>query len=140
MEYNSAKFPVVVRGVSGLIYRAEANYLNQVADRLGEGIYVDLGTFRGRSAVCIADGIRRNNLKNSKVITIDMFDRRGLSNRFAKDPWEVIACTASSSQRDWSRLTNLKTNPKSRIKTMTITFFGLPFLKKPKLIYISGLK
>jgi predicted O-methyltransferase YrrM len=85
MMYDNTKFPEVMHGVGGLISRAEANYLNQVADRLGTGLYIDLGTYRGRSAACIADGIRRNNLPLTQVLTIDAFDNRALSSRFRDD-------------------------------------------------------
>ena len=81
-------YPKIMHGVHGLIGRGEANYLNSIGADMGEGIYIDLGTFRGRSAVCIADSFRRANLKDSKVWTLDTFDRRALSSRWSKDNLE----------------------------------------------------
>jgi predicted O-methyltransferase YrrM len=81
-------YPKIMHGVHGLIGRGEANYLNSIGADMGEGIYIDLGTFRGRSAVCMADSFRKANLKDTKVWTLDTFDRRALSSRWSKDNLE----------------------------------------------------
>lgn len=84
--YDHAATPKIVHGVKGLLHRAESDYLNQVADRVqGPGIYVDLGTFQGRSAILLADGVRRNKLTDVHIHTVDTFDRRNLSRRFRED-------------------------------------------------------
>lgn len=83
-EYDNTKHPKITNGVGGLLNRGEANYLNQVASRVGMGTYVDLGTYRGSSAISLADGIRTAGA-DAKVWTFDTFDRRHLSSRFAKD-------------------------------------------------------
>lgn len=81
-------YPKIMHGVHGLIGRGEANYLNSIGADMGEGIYIDLGTFRGRSAVCIANSFRRADLKVSQVWTLDTFDRRALSTRWSTDNLE----------------------------------------------------
>jgi predicted O-methyltransferase YrrM len=83
-EYDNTKHPKITNDVGGLLNRGESNYLNQVASRVGQGTYVDLGTFRGASAISIADGIRTAGV-DAIVWTFDTFDRRHLSRRFAKD-------------------------------------------------------
>lgn len=83
-EYDFKNHPKISHGVIGLLNRGETDYLNQVASRLGSGIYADLGTYRGSSAITIADGIKTAGV-NGIVFTFDTFDRRHLLRRNAKD-------------------------------------------------------
>lgn len=82
------KFPVISHGSDGLIGRQEAQYLNLVASRLSFGVFVELGTYKGRAAACIADGIRTSK-SESVLWTFDTYDRRALSGRFSKDPEQL---------------------------------------------------
>jgi len=82
--YDNTKHPKITNGVGGLLNRGESNYLNQIASRAGDGVYVDLGTYRGSSAISIADGIRTAGV-SAWVATFDTFDRRALTRKFRKD-------------------------------------------------------
>jgi predicted O-methyltransferase YrrM len=77
-------YPAIMRGVQGMLYRKEAIWLHRIPKVLGVGQYIDLGTHLGRSACLLADTIRAQNL-DAKVITVDTFDGRALSNRFKGD-------------------------------------------------------
>jgi predicted O-methyltransferase YrrM len=83
-EYDNTKHPPITNGIGGLLNRGESNYLNQVASRVGDGTYIDLGTYRGSSAISLADGIRTADV-DAMVWTFDTFDRRHLTSRFSKD-------------------------------------------------------
>ena len=74
-------FPKVMHGVGGMLYRPEAHWLHRVPAIVGDGVYVELGTHHGRSAVLLGDGMKQNAL-TSQLITIDSYDDRGLSKRF----------------------------------------------------------
>ena len=74
-------YPKIMRGVGGMLSRKEARWLHRIPQVLGDGTYVDLGTHLGRSACLMADTIREYKL-NAKVVTVDAFDGRALSNRF----------------------------------------------------------
>jgi len=69
-----------MKGVLGHLSRPEANWLQAVPKLLGPGLYADLGTFQGRSAILVADGLRTNNL-DGKVITVDLFNEKGMTDR-----------------------------------------------------------
>lgn len=77
----SVKMPKICHGVEGLICRIEADFLYNLPKRLGEGLYADLGTFCGRSALLLAGGLRDNNI-SGQVITVDTFDQRSVGDRF----------------------------------------------------------
>jgi len=78
------KYPKIIHGVSGMLSRPEAEWLHRIPRVVGDGWYVDLGTFRGRSACLMADTIRSENLA-AQIFTVDTFDDRGISRRFRSD-------------------------------------------------------
>lgn len=82
-EYKKS-FPKIIHGVEGHLSRKEAWFLLEIPSILKEGIYVDLGTYCGRSSILLADGIRTEGLIDSKVYTVDLFESIGISNRFLK--------------------------------------------------------
>jgi len=77
---QTTKFPEAIAGTSGLLSRPEAEWLNRIPRALGSGLYVELGTFRGRSACLLTDSIQY--LPNSKLITVDLFDQRLIRGKF----------------------------------------------------------
>ena len=68
-------FPKCVKGIAGLLHRKEANFLYNTPARLGDGLYGDIGTFRGRSAGCMAGGMIEHSVKGH-VITVDSYVKR----------------------------------------------------------------
>ncbi len=76
-------YPKIMRGVSGMLSRKEANWLYDISARIGAGLYVDLGTMHGRSAICIAGGMQDSGIEGH-IITVDCYDGRGLKSRFRK--------------------------------------------------------
>lgn len=77
---NRFKYPVITHGVGGLISRREACFLLNTPARLGPGFYADLGTHYGRSALCMASGMKDNNI-DGHIITVDMYNGMGLTGR-----------------------------------------------------------
>ncbi len=71
-------YPKIMHGISGHLSRIEANWLFDTSKRLGSGLYGELGTFRGRSAICLAGGMKEHNI-DAHLITIDSFDNRNMS-------------------------------------------------------------
>jgi predicted O-methyltransferase YrrM len=69
-------YPKVAAGVQGFLNRKEANYLYRAPERLGDGLYVELGCMHGRSACCIAGGIRDFGI-NGHLYTVDVFELVG---------------------------------------------------------------
>lgn len=83
-EDRPIPFNEYARGVDGLIHRNEANFLYNTPVRLGAGLYGDLGTFQGRSSLCMAGGMLDNKV-DGHIITVDAYTKRGgLSKRFLK--------------------------------------------------------
>lgn len=72
--------PFVAHNVVGLLSRAEAEWLNRIPTALGVGTYVELGTFRGRSACLLGESVSK--LPDSKLFTVDLFDQRALSSKY----------------------------------------------------------
>jgi predicted O-methyltransferase YrrM len=68
-----------------MLSRPEAIFLHQTPARIGNGLYADLGTHRGRSAVLMAGGMKDNNI-DGHIITVDSYDGRGVGKRFLKGP------------------------------------------------------
>lgn len=75
------EIPSKYHGVEGHLKRIEAEFLYNIPFELGPGIYVDLGTWKGRSATMLAGGIKDSDLPNSYVVTIDMFDSRAMTSK-----------------------------------------------------------
>lgn len=71
--------PKIVHGVDGHLYREEAVWLLEIPAKLGSGIYVNLGTWKGRSAILLAAGLRDNGL-TGKVIAVDTYDSCTMTN------------------------------------------------------------
>ena len=65
-------YPKIMHGVPGHLSRKEANYLYEVPARLGSGQYAELGTYCGRSAICIAGGIKDSGVE-AHLITVDSY-------------------------------------------------------------------
>ncbi len=82
-EDRPKPYPKIMHGVSGLLHRLEARWLYATPERLGGGLYADLGTCHGRSAICMAGGMQDNNI-NGHIITVDCYDGRGLKSRFKR--------------------------------------------------------
>lgn len=78
------KYPIIMHGVNGMLSRPEANWLHRIPKVIEDGTYIDLGTFRGRSACILADTIKQENIK-ARLVTVDLFDERGISRRFRSD-------------------------------------------------------
>lgn len=81
--------PEIVAGVKGHLYKTESRFLYEVPAQLGEGIYIDLGTFCGKSAVLLAGGIREAKLNNSKVHTVDTFKSEGMTRGRGRDTFDI---------------------------------------------------
>lgn len=81
-------YPKIMHGVGGHLTRKEANFLYDASQRLGPGMYAELGTFKGRSALCIAGGIRDNNV-DAHLVTIDTFDARAMTHKTHDSQEEV---------------------------------------------------
>jgi len=74
---ETKSYPAIMRGVDGHLYRNEAEWLNRIPKVLGKGLYVELGTYCGRSACCIAEHL----LPGSRFISVDKVQR----------DWNVLA-------------------------------------------------
>ncbi len=68
----------------GLLFGREVEYLYHTAERLGPGLYADLGTFQGLSAAAMARGIIDENIR-AQVISIDTFDCTDVSDKYRPD-------------------------------------------------------
>ena len=64
--------PKIVHGVTGHLSRLECIFLYDTPDRLGAGEYAELGTYKGRSAVCMAGGMKDNNV-DAHLTTVDAY-------------------------------------------------------------------
>ena len=71
-------YPVIMHGVSGHLSRREANWLFNTPERIGPGLYGELGTYKGRSAVCMAGGMKECNI-DAHLISVDSFDNRNMT-------------------------------------------------------------
>ena len=71
-----------INGVSRWIPEEIAIFLYRVAKRLGPGNYVELGCYKGASAICMAQGIKDFNI-DARVITVDAFDGEALKPKLA---------------------------------------------------------
>jgi predicted O-methyltransferase YrrM len=69
------RFPEIIHGVKGMLQPNEAKWLHLIPRVVRDGTYVDLGTYKGRSALLLADTIREEKLEAS-VLTVDTFDGR----------------------------------------------------------------
>ena len=72
MAASERPYPVIMHGVPGHLSRAEANFLYDVSARLGPGQYAELGTYCGRSTVCIAGGMKDFSVE-AHLITVDAY-------------------------------------------------------------------
>lgn len=72
-ENREPPYPKIMYGVKGHLSRKEARLLRDTPGRLGDGNYFELGTFCGKSALCIADGIHISGIKGH-LTTIDAYD------------------------------------------------------------------
>ncbi len=77
--------PECIRGIDGMLHRKEANFLFNTPTRLGDGLYGDVGTHRGRSAACVAGGIIDSGVKGH-VITVDSYVQRSAKERVLSVP------------------------------------------------------
>ena len=68
-------FPKCIKGIQGLLHRNEAKFLYDTPARLGDGLYGDIGTFRGRSAAAMAGGMKDNGV-TGHVFTVDNYIKR----------------------------------------------------------------
>ena len=71
-------YPKIMHGVSGHLSRTEANWLFDAPKRIGDVLYGELGTYKGRSAVCLAGGMKEHNIK-AHLVSVDSFDNRNMS-------------------------------------------------------------
>ena len=74
-------FPKIIHGVHGHLSREEAWFLLEIPSKLGAGIYAELGTCCGRSAILVAEGIRQNSLVDTFVHTVDYFPDKDAENK-----------------------------------------------------------
>lgn len=72
-EDRDPPYPKIMVGVPGHLHRREAKYLYDAPGRLGAGTYVELGTFHGRSTVCIGGGIKDSGV-DAHLTTIDCYE------------------------------------------------------------------
>lgn len=79
---NKKDVGLYINGVAGWIPEQVALFFYRVAKRLGPGNYVELGCYRGASAVCMAQGIKDYNI-DAHVITVDAFDGEALHPQYA---------------------------------------------------------
>src|SRR3990167_8855867 len=82
------QIPEKYSGVAGHLKRVEGEFLYNIPFILGDGLYVDLGTYKGRSSTLLAGGIKDAGLDNSKVITVDTFDSRTMTSGKGKSTYE----------------------------------------------------
>lgn len=79
--------PDNVIGVPGHIHITESKFLYSLPEQLGGGYYADIGTFKGRSAILVAAGLR-NRGYSGRVITVDTFDSYGMAKDKGQDTFE----------------------------------------------------
>lgn len=79
--------PDNVTGVPGHIHITESKFLYNLPGELGEGLYADIGTFKGRSAILVAGGLK-NRGYSGPVITVDTFDSFGMTRGKRQDTLE----------------------------------------------------
>ncbi len=84
-------YPTVSHGIKGHLSRVEANWLNEMPARIGDGLYGELGTYRGRSAACIAGGIQTSGIK-AHLITVDSYDGRSMTSGRPHSMEDTVAC------------------------------------------------
>jgi len=72
-ENRNPPYPKIMHGIKGHLSRKEAKFLYDTPARLGGGIYVELGTYRGKSTLCTAGGMQESGV-DGHIITIDAFD------------------------------------------------------------------
>jgi predicted O-methyltransferase YrrM len=73
MGTENPPYPKIMHGVKGHLSRREAVFLKNTPARLGPGLYGELGTWRGRSAVVTAAGMVDDNV-DAHLITVDAWD------------------------------------------------------------------
>ena len=69
-------YPKIIHGIHGHLSRLEAKFLIETPARLGPGLYGELGTYRGKSTICVAAGIKNDNV-DAHLITVDGWDLPG---------------------------------------------------------------
>lgn len=67
--------------VPGLLFGREVRYLYDTANRVGPGLYADLGTFQGLSSASLAKGAIDAG-HNSHIWTFDTFEGTGVRAKF----------------------------------------------------------
>lgn len=77
-ENRDPKYPPIMHGIKGHLSRKEAKFLFDIPARLGGGSYVELGTYRGKSTLCLAGGMKDNEVEGH-IITVDAFDLARMS-------------------------------------------------------------
>lgn len=68
-------FPDNVANVPGALYRTESRFLYNVPVFFGEGNYLEVGTYKGRSSILVAGGLVNRGL-SGQVVTIDIIASR----------------------------------------------------------------
>ena len=68
----------VVKWTSDIVQQ----HLYDTPSRLGPGMYVELGCYKGGSAICIAKGIQDSGV-GALLITVDAFDGHALNPKYA---------------------------------------------------------
>lgn len=91
-------------GVPGHLKMVEAEYLYQVPKRLGHGDYIDLGTYKGRSACMLAAGIIEHDV-GGRVFTVDKFDAKTMTSGRGRDTYD--AAVSAFGERDLLGTINL---------------------------------
>ncbi len=81
-QYTRNRKEHFINGVTRWISEEVALFFYRVADRLGPGNYVELGCYKGASAICMAQGIKDYNV-DARVITVDAFDGEALKPKYA---------------------------------------------------------
>ena len=72
-------YPKIMHGIGGHLSRIEANWLYDTPKRIGSGFYAELGTFRGRSAICLAGGMQEAGV-TAVLHTVDAYDGRNMNS------------------------------------------------------------
>lgn len=72
------------RDIPGLLFGREVRYLYTTAERVGPGLYADLGTFRGLSTAALAKGIVDYGV-NANLFSFDTFEGTGVSSKFLSE-------------------------------------------------------
>ena len=73
--------PRELRPMPVLLNEREICFLYDISRRLGPGNYVELGTYRGGSALCMAVGMKKNNV-DAHLYCVDLFDQRHIPPRY----------------------------------------------------------